>query len=455
LTDAGLYDEARAALVFFIEAEADRYRFFEELGDHFFEPYGVSLTRYHGFGIEESDTSCNGDFNFEFDGFGLFLWALRHYVAESGDTTILTDHWDVVRDTIADPLVALVEEDTGLLRADSSIWEVHWLGKEKHFAYTNITAVRGLCDASALAGMMSEAALAVEYAEAGATLREAIVEHLIAPEGGVAQDVEELAAGTGYWDAAVVEAIAMGLFDPEGVVATDTLARIRSFLTVPVGVGLMRNDDEFDGHELTPYGGPYDSQEWIFIDYRTSIAARHMAEDEYADALQSWVRDQTLLNYLLIGENYDGTTGEYRNNAPMIGFGAGSYITAMRQRAGDWAVDPACGGYFDETVVGPVDDDAELDHAEETADPDPVEFGADVSADAPMEEPDVADAPDESTRDPRMIDDHARPRGGADDTDSAAEELDDGCGCTAGHARSPGWIFGLGIAIMVLRRRRF
>ena len=31
------------------------------------------------------------------------------------------------------------------------------------------------------------------------------------------------------------------------------------------------------------------------------------------------MRDQSLLNFLLIGENYDGANGEYRNNAPMIG----------------------------------------------------------------------------------------------------------------------------------------
>jgi hypothetical protein len=311
-----------------------------------------------------------------------------------------------------------------------------------------------------LAGMMDETPLSIEYAEAGTALREAIVEQLIAPEGGVAQDVEELATGTGYWDAAVVEAIAMGLFDPGGAVARDTLARIRTFLTVPSGTGLMRNDDEFDGHDLSPYGGGYDSQEWIFIDYRTSIAARHMGETDYADSLQSWVRDQTLLNYLLIGENYDGTTGEYRNNAPMIGFGAGSYITAMRQRTEEWSVDPACGGYFDETAVGPGDDDVgpQRDRVEEAADPDPVEPAPDASVDAPVDAPiDEAQIDDDTALEPSRGDsdglgDRGRGRGGED---AAAGESDDGCGCGGSpRAQKTGWILALGFAIMVLRGRR-
>ncbi len=146
LVDAGLYDEAAAALAFFLNAESDRYREYSELADVPLAPYAISLTRYFGFGLEESDTFCNGDFNFEFDGFGLFLWALRHYVEQSGETELLEEHWATIRDRVADVLVRLIEPDTLLIEADSSIWEVHWLGKQKHFAYTSITAARGLSD---------------------------------------------------------------------------------------------------------------------------------------------------------------------------------------------------------------------------------------------------------------------------------------------------------------------
>ena len=71
LTDAGLFGEAKDGLSFFLDAEADRYRLYDELSHLPLAPYAISLTRYFGFGIEESDTLCGGDFNFEFDGFGL------------------------------------------------------------------------------------------------------------------------------------------------------------------------------------------------------------------------------------------------------------------------------------------------------------------------------------------------------------------------------------------------
>ena len=48
-------------------------------------------------------------------------------------------------------LVALVDPETGLIRADSSIWETHWNGRERRWTYTSVTAARGLCDAAELA----------------------------------------------------------------------------------------------------------------------------------------------------------------------------------------------------------------------------------------------------------------------------------------------------------------
>ena len=397
LVDGGLHTEARAALEFYLRAEANRYVDYEELQDVPLRDYAISLTRYHGFGIEESDTLCNGDLNFEWDGLGLFLWALRHYVEETGDTTLLETYWTTIRDRIALVIEALVV-DNGLLWPDSSIWEVHWFGKEKQFAYTSITAARGMCDAAWMASALGEPDVAEQFDRSGRQIRQAVWRNLRAPGGEIAANVEELATGTGYWDAAAIEAVAMGLFDPAGPTALATIDAIRERLTVPHGRGLQRNDDEFDGHLLTPYGSFYDSQEWVVIDYRMSIAARHAGDAAYADALQEWVRDQSLLNFLLIGENYDENTGEYRNNAPMIGFGSGSYLTAMRQRAGDWSVDPACGVYFEaDPLYGPDPIVEPVDPAPDAGtDAGPVDAGADASDAEPVEDT-TSDAADGDT----------------------------------------------------------
>src|SRR5207244_3976380 len=101
---------------------------------------------YQGFGVEETDFNDFGP-NLEFDGFGLFLWATRRYVQASGDQAFLAANWAAINSRVADVLVALVEPDgpaQGLVRADSSIWETHWNGRQRHWAYTSLTAARGL-----------------------------------------------------------------------------------------------------------------------------------------------------------------------------------------------------------------------------------------------------------------------------------------------------------------------
>jgi hypothetical protein len=493
LTDAGLLAEAEAGLRFFLDAEANRYVDYDELSAVPLSDYALSLTRYHGFGIEESDTLCNGDFNFEFDGFGLFLWALRHWHDRSDDDAMLAEYWPTIRDGIAEVLIGLVEPGSGLLYADSSIWEVHWLGKEKHFAYTNLTAARGLCDAAVLAEAVGDEASAARFEDAGRRLRRAIWERLRDDDGALAANTEELAVGAGYWDASVVEGVAMGLFDPEGETALATLAGIRRELSVEYGAGVFRTDDEHDPHGLSEYGSGYDSLEWVFCDYRLSIAARHAGDADYADTLQEWIRDQSVLNYLLIAENYDQNTGEYRSNVPMIGFGAGSYLSAMHQRAGDMAVEPACGVYFEDDplygpdAVGPSDPDADAG----APDAGSGDTGPDVSPDAPTDAgPDAptdaaADGGGADARDAAADADEA---GGDTATGDATSDADDvdaddgrrfldvpedtaggggpapqdeaGCRCTLGArpgARTPApaaWLF-LGLAVLALRRARW
>ena len=496
LADAGLHAEARAAVQFYLDASANRYIDYGELAEVPLLDYALSLTRYHGFGIEESDTTCNGDLNFEWDGFGLWLWALRHYTEASGDLSVADDAWARIKLQVADVIIELVI-DNGLLWPDSSIWEVHWFGDEKQFAYTSIAAARGLCDAAWLATQIGDTEAAERYNREGRRIRRAIYQHLRAPGGEIAANVEELATGTGYWDAAAIEAVGFGLFDPEGETSRATLQAIRDRLTVPSGRGLSRNDDQYDAHDLSNYGSSYDSIEWVFIDYRTSIAARHIGDVAYADALQSWVRDQSLLNFLLIGENYDQATGEYRNNSPMIGFGSGSYISAMRQRAGDWSVDPACGVYFeDDPEFGPDSLDAPV---EPTPDSEPADAGVDAATDvsedavgdtagdtaeddvqedttadaaedasdaiegdivedaAADSESDVAastdggeDTSSEDTGDAAEPDAAAGADGGGDD----GEPAESGCGCASARAGNAAWS-GFVLLLLGLRRRRF
>src|SRR5690606_2328726 len=112
---------------------------------------------------------------------------------------------------------------------------------------TNITAVRGLCDAAEMAERVGDEARAETYRDVAEALREAIATRLTDSDGAIASNLEELEAGTGYFDAAVLDAIAMGLFDPQERIAKATLAALDAHLLVDAsGVGWARNDDRWD-----------------------------------------------------------------------------------------------------------------------------------------------------------------------------------------------------------------
>lgn len=345
----GMTEHSRAALSYYLDAEAGRFQGWSELEPYGMPPYQISLVRYHGFGVEETDFNDFGP-NLEFDGFGLFLWALRAHEVLTGDTTIADARWPLIRERVADVLVALIDPETGLVRPDSSIWETHWNGRQRRFSYTSITAARGLCDAAAIAGRLGDAESASKYQAAGEALRAAIAAELTDRDGALASSFEELATGEGYWDAAVLDAIAMGLFDPAGPLAAATLQGLDEHLRVDAGPGWSRNDDRWDHanvEDLSPWGGEYDSAEWVITDLRGAIALRLAGEPARADALTDWVLAQARQNYGMVAETYDEITGTYKYNAPMLGFGAGAFALAMAQRAGQFG-DPACGAYFDE-----------------------------------------------------------------------------------------------------------
>jgi MYXO-CTERM domain-containing protein len=349
----GMAAEAREALEFYLEAEAGRFADWMELSAYDMPDYQISLVRYYGFGVEETDFNSYGP-NLEFDGFGLFLWALRAYEERTGDQALAEAHWPVISERVGDVLVALVDPITGLIRRDSSIWESHWNGRERYWAYTSITAARGLCDAAAIAERVGDAERAQTYRDTAEGLRQAIVDRLTDSGGAIGSTMEEVQAGSGYWDAAVVDALAMGLYEPSGGIASATLAGLDANLITPASeVGWSRNDDATDhmgARDLSPWGSSYDSVEWVITDLRGSMAFRNAGFDTRADGMLAWILAQSQANYLMVAETYNATTGVYENNTPMLGFGAGAWALAMAHRAGDYQ-DPACGEFWQEGGV--------------------------------------------------------------------------------------------------------
>lgn len=403
LAKSGHFAEAKRALAFQMGATVGGYQ--TQVG----VPYQISVVRYFGNGTEESDSNANGP-NIEFDGFGLFLWSLHEYVKASGDTATLTSWWPVVQSKVADVLVHL-QESTGLIAADSSIWEVHWNGQQKHFAYTTITAANGLCAAADLATMMKDTTHAATYLSSGQKARDAILTSLRAPDGTIGQATESLAAKTTWLDAAAIEAVNFGLIDPSRHTATATLSSMKRGLVPPSGQGFMRNDD----------GAYYDSQEWVFVDFRATHAMGQMG-DSQAPTLFAWNVAQATDNYLELSELHDATTADYAGASPMVGFGAGAYLLSLLDRGLNVA--PACGSFASEPG-GDITDGGTL-----------LPDGGSITPGGP----------------------NPNDGGATGNADTAAPAGDSGCACTIHAQNSSNWagfaIFAFGALTLVIRRRR-
>jgi MYXO-CTERM domain-containing protein len=401
LAKSGHLAEAKAALAFQMQATVGAYQ--QYVG----APYQISVVRYFGDGSEESDSNSDGP-NVEFDGFGLFLWALDEYVAASNDTASLTTWWPAVKTKIADVLVHL-QESSGLIAPDSSIWEVHWNGKQRHFAYTTITAANGLCAASRLASKAADPSGGTQYLTAGQKARDALLANLRAPDGTLGQSTEGLAAQTGWLDAAVVEAVNFGLIDPSRRTARASLHTLQAGLVPPSGRGFMRSD----------VGDWYSSQEWIFVDLRASRALELHGDIAARDTLFGWNVDQASENFRELSELHDRVTADYAGESPMVGFGAGAYLLALLDRGASPKI--ACATY-----------------ASEPADP------IDAGDDGPATIPDDGGV---------ATDGGASNDGGANaDTPSGSAS---GCGCVvAGRGDSLSAFAVIGVLAALLRRRR-
>lgn len=327
LISARLDDEAKAALTFLLEAGPGGYVCCDRDGGPWVgAPYRISVVRYFGDGGEESDSDARGP-NVEFDGFGLTLATLADYVDATGDTAIVTGHADAIFAQTADVLVGLIERAgpaAGLIRADSSIWESHWYdGGRQHWTYTQATSVHGLRAAARLADRVGRAADAARYRTAADTIAAAIAAKLVDPATSILRS--SLEQTTSYLDAAAVAALRWDVVPADGAVARATLAAFDAGLAIGVtGHGYQRNDD----------GGDYDRREWIAVDMWMAEAWRRAGHPERAEPLIAWVTAQARLNFDLVPENYDRVTADYQGEIPMVGFGAGAYVSALWQRGG-------------------------------------------------------------------------------------------------------------------------
>ncbi len=328
LARSGHHAEAKAALDFFLNAApVGKFKSFVSNQD-----YRISVVRYFGNGEEEADYSGQPTPNIEIDGWGMFLWAARQYVEASGDTAWLDSNtklgpkvYDTLISGVGAPLEANLETN-GIAKADSSIWEVHDANK-KHFAFTTLSAARGLCDLAGIAKRAGKPDQA-KYQTLAQKVRTGFLAAVVDSQGSLGGSLEEIQQNRAD-DGAVVEAFTWNLLtDLQGQTAKATL-QMFDRLKVSSG-GFKRNDDGQSS---------YDNNEWILVDLRISNALRRVGKTAESDGYLKTIVDKAAANFFLVPELYnavpsDGQIGKYTGSIPMVGYGGGAYILTVLDRAG-------------------------------------------------------------------------------------------------------------------------
>jgi len=327
---AGHWPEARDSLNFFLNADpVGKYKNY--LGG---VDYRISVTRYYGSGEEEADYSGQATPNIETDGWGLVLWASRQYLDHSGDYAWLNSLtrtgtvYQTLLEGVVKPIVSQLETTgdlAGVMKPDSSIWEVHQQNA-RHFAYTTLATARGLCDFASIAKRSGHAADHAVYSVLAGRVRDAFERVFRAPEGYLVAAVER--SRETDLDAAVVEAYGFDVLrDFKSDLAKTTLAHLE-LLKLPSG-GFSRSVGD----------STYQTNEWAFIDQRMASAYLRMNQREKADALIDMITGRAIKNFYLLPELYvatpsEGPIGSYQGSNPMVGYGAGAYLMALLDREG-------------------------------------------------------------------------------------------------------------------------
>jgi hypothetical protein len=333
LARIGHFAEARSSLDFILDAEPVG-KFKSYVGGY---PYRVSVVRYYGNGEEEGDYSGQKTPNVETDGWGLFLWAARQYVEASGDAAWLsrpTREGTVYRamlDGVARAIEAQLEPSgplEGIMKPDSSIWEVHQ-ENARHHAYTTMAAARGLCDFAWIAKRAGDSRSAAHFRALAEKVRMSFLRSFTVREGHLVAAIER--SRETDLDTALAEAFGLDVIrDHRSSVARKTLQHLQK-MRLPTG-----------GYYRVAGESTYQTNEWPFIDLRMAGTFLRMKQRGPAEQLVQRIVRVAALNYhllpeLLIANRREGRIGDYQGSNPMVGYGAGAFHLALLERDGSTA----------------------------------------------------------------------------------------------------------------------
>lgn len=342
MTRIGMYEQARKALEFMLQAEAGRFRHYIHTDGKDYGPgvdYRISLTRHFGNGVEECDYNEHGP-NIEYDSWGLFLTAYSDYVLRSGDFGFALQWAPIVRKEVADAIMA-VTGSNGLVRADSGPWE-HHLRDVKQYAFTSAVCANGL-------QLFSEVENRTggdyrKYQQGSRRIIEGMNNVLLVNNQYYRSNATDTdPASAEYHDAGTLEIFASGLLPDAEKLFESNMA-----IYDPV----LRTEGEVPGYIRMRSDDIYENQEWVFIDLRMACAfnrygkpkiARQIIDRITGLASQNNHQLPEMLTYInlwkkpvsayLDSESWcycvRDKNESYAGAIPMAGYGAGAYIMAL------------------------------------------------------------------------------------------------------------------------------
>lgn len=297
-------------------------------------PYQVSVVRYFGDGSEQPFFTQEGATNIELDNWGLVLWCLGSYIDRFGDAAILDTEthrgtiYESAKRYIVSPLLKNMDPHAAglIVKADTSIWEERQ-NDAKHFAFSTIAALAGLTRFDALAEHRGDAKLHSELRvvlgqlDAGflaAYAKDGRLRGTLEP--GIKNDV----------DGAVLAAFNLDVSRDTALMqrTVDAMARLK----MPSG-GYRRVTCVLTDPKIFEYW--YERQEFVFIDLALAEVYLRSKRPQDAAALiaplvAKAARDHYFVPEMLVSvvnPLFKGAIGEPTGSVPMVGYGAGAFIS--------------------------------------------------------------------------------------------------------------------------------
>jgi len=315
--EAGLLEQAQAALRFIDHAEVGKYMFLRttsETGGVGY-PYLVTPCSYSGFG-GETDVKNETTREFSFDGMALYVEAVealrrntKRKTQQSdvpfSDSAFLASRWPLLSSKVSDVLL-FVQDSAGLLRNDAGPWGRHSVNAPN--IYSSLHSASALFIASRYAAAMHDPVKEYLYNKAAMRSVDTIEEMITAAmrkDSSRSLTADELA----LFDPLLIDGIVLGLFQPQRSATQFALSVMEKSFAI---------DESRAMYNAQPDGDWFARQSRPFLTLRLARAYAVLGQGEKAEKLFQQVTDLAFEHHGMLPELVDPVSSNWYGGLPSI-----------------------------------------------------------------------------------------------------------------------------------------